>query len=101
MKLERLLAALLCLLLLCACGTNTAAPAETESPKVPVAPPDDLPKTSATGDAPTPPPDAAALPARTWPLTVTEPLASPALIQTAVYGVASTSSTFSRSTFNH
>ena len=40
MKLKRLLAALLCLLLLCACGTNTAAPAETESPKVPVAPPD-------------------------------------------------------------
>lgn len=74
MKLKRLLAALLCLLLLCACGTNTAAPAETESPKVPVAPPDDLPKTSATGDAPTPPPDAAALPARTWPLTVTDDL---------------------------
>ncbi len=74
MKLKRLLAALLCLLLLCACGTNTAAPAETESPKVPVAPPDDLPKTSATGDAPTPPPEATALPTRTWPLTVTDDL---------------------------
>ena len=65
MKLKRLLAALLCMLLLCACGTQTAAPAATEAPAAPMAPPDDAPKTPSTNDAPTPPPEAAALPART------------------------------------
>ena len=74
MKLKRLLAALLCMLLLCACGTQTAAPAATEAPAAPVAPPDDTPKTPSTNDAPTPPPEATALPAHTWPLTVTDDL---------------------------
>ena len=47
MKLKRLLAALLCLLLLCACGTKAAPPAATDAP---------------------------AQPDRTWPLTVTDDL---------------------------
>ena len=55
MKPKRLIAALLCLLLLSACG----APANTETPKAPVAPPDSA-KTGepAPNDAPAPPPDA-------------------------------------------
>ena len=75
MKLKRLFAALLCLLLLCGCGAKTAAPVETASPKAPAAPPDDA-KTGvpAPNDAQTPPPDATALPTRTWPLTVTDDL---------------------------
>ena len=74
MKLKRIAAALLCLLLLCACGAP-AAPAETVTPKAPVAPPDSA-KTGepAPNAAPAPPPDATALPARTWPLTVTDDL---------------------------
>ena len=74
MKMKRLLAALLCLALLCGCGAQTAAPAATGSPAAPVAPPDDAPTSSSANDAPTPPPEATALPARTWPLTVTDDL---------------------------
>lgn len=74
MKMNRLIAALLCVLLLCACGMQTAAPKATDTPAVPVAPPDDAPRTPSSNDAPTPPPDATALPARTWPLTVTDDL---------------------------
>lgn len=76
MKLKRLFAGLLCLLLLlCACGAQTAAPTQTAAPVAPVAPPDDA-KTDvpAPNDAPAPPPDATALPTRTWPLTVTDDL---------------------------
>ena len=70
MKLKRMLAALLCLLLLCACGTQSPSPAA----QAPAAPPDNAPAVSSANDAPAPPPDAETLPARTWPLTVTDDL---------------------------
>ena len=75
--LTRSLAALLCLLMLCACGAP-AAPAPTEAPAptaAPVAPAQTpAPEAPAQTEAPPLPADASPLPARTWPLTVTDDL---------------------------
>ena len=65
-QIARFAAALLCLLTLAACG------AKSEAPSLPVAPPEDIAVVPATNDAPEPPADASPLPARVWPLTVTD-----------------------------
>ncbi len=70
-RITGILAALLCLLLLAACGAKTAQPDTTAAP-APVAPPDDAPVVSSGDDAPAPPADASPLPAQVWPITVTD-----------------------------
>ena len=79
MKMKNLYAAALCLLILCGCGAKTTAPAATEAPAAPVAPaatPDDTfaQTTAETETAPALPADATTMPARTWPVTVTDDL---------------------------
>ncbi len=68
-RITRLCAALLCLLLLTACGAKETQTAATPAP---VAPPDDVQILPATNDAPEPPADASTMPAQVWPLTVTD-----------------------------
>ena len=70
-RITGILAALLCLLLLAACGAKTAQPDTTAAP-APVAPPDDAPVVSSGDDASAPPADASPLPAQVWPITVTD-----------------------------
>ena len=68
-RITKLFAALLCLLMLAACGAKDTPPAATPAP---VAPPADIQTVPATNDAPEPPADASPAPAQVWPLTVTD-----------------------------
>lgn len=75
LNVKGLIAALLCLLLLCGCGAKTAPETVRKTPVAPVAPPETArPADASASDAPALPQDAETIPARTWPLTVTDDL---------------------------